>query len=173
MKNVSVINILIFLLFITSTVLPQPVNEKIRIGTFDSRCIALAYGRSAPFMEYVNGLRAELEKVKKEGNEERVKELEKIIPSTQLIMEQQVFSNGSIINIIEKIKDKISEIAETNNLKFILSKWEIVYDDQSFALIDITDQLVELFDPDEKTLKIIEEVKTTEPVPIDQISAEH
>ncbi len=88
-----------------------------------------------------------------------------------MIIKQQVFSTGSIKNIIEKIEDKITEIAVDNNLSFIISKWEIVYDDQSFELVDITDQLVELFNPDEQTLKILENVKSTEPAPIEQISA--
>ena len=171
MKKLSVIYILIFLSFISSTISPQQVNEKIRIGIFDSRCVALVYGRSGLFLTYMENLRKELDNAKQEENGERVKELESILPTNQLIIKQQVFSTGSIKNIIEKIEDKITEIAVDNNLSFIISKWEIVYDDQSFELVDITDQLVELFNPDEQTLKILENVKSTEPAPIEQISA--
>jgi Skp family chaperone for outer membrane proteins len=46
---------------------------------------------------------------------------------------------------MEKIKDKIPEIAKKNNVKLILSKWELFYHDESLEIIDITDQIVNLF----------------------------
>ncbi len=60
MKKLSVIYILIFLSFISSTISPQQVDEKIRIGIFDSRCVALVYGGSGLFLTYIENLRKEL-----------------------------------------------------------------------------------------------------------------
>ncbi|OGU84685.1 MAG: hypothetical protein A2W11_07685 [Ignavibacteria bacterium RBG_16_35_7] len=85
-------------------------------------------------------------------------------------MHQQGFSNGSIINILEKIKDKFPVIAKENNLNLIVSKWEVMFADESLELVDITDQLTALFNPDEATNKIIKEIKAMEPVPIEKIS---
>jgi len=147
----------------------QRLPEKTRIGTFDSRCIAIAYGRT-DFLKNIGDLRKEHEKAKTEGNEEKVKELEKLGPNLQLIMHQQGFSTGSVINIMEKIKDKLPAIAEKNNIKLILSKWELFYHDESLELVDITDQIVDLFNLDEQSRNIIEEIKKMEPVPIEQIS---
>jgi len=45
-----------------------------------------------------------------------------------------------------------------------------MFTDESIELVDITDQLVEFFNPDEATRKIIEEIKAMEPVPIEQVS---
>ena len=71
---------------------------------------------------------------------------------------------------MEKIKDKLPAIAEKNNIKLILSKWELFYHDESLELVDITDQIVNLFNLDEQSRNIIEEIKKMEPVPIEQIS---
>lgn len=85
-------------------------------------------------------------------------------------MHQQVFSNGSINNILEKMKDKLPILAKDNNVKMILSKWEIPFTDESFEYVDITDQLVMFFNPDDATEKIIDNIKAMEPIPIEKIS---
>ena len=74
--------------------------------------------------------------------------------------------------IIEKVKDKIPEIVKKNNLKAILSKWEVIFWDEPIELIDITDQLVALFDVDKKSREIIELLKTMDPMPIEQMSVD-
>jgi len=56
-------------------------------------------------------------KAKEEGNQELIKELEQLGPTKQVLMHQQGFSTGSIINILEKIKEKFPVIAKENNLK--------------------------------------------------------
>lgn len=148
----------------------QTPEGTVRIGTFDSRCVAVAYGRSAGFMEYLNGLRSELAKAREEGNEARVKEIERLGPTSQVIMHQQVFSTGSVRNIMDKIKEKLPTIAQKKNLRLVVSKWEFFYHDDAIEMVDITDDLVSLFEPDAQTLKLVEEVKGDDPVPMEQMS---
>ncbi len=165
-----IIRICCLLLLISSLTMAQQETNKFRIGIFDSRCVALAYGRSTEFMKEMDNLRNDVAKAKEDGNQELVKELEQQGPTKQVLMHQQVFSNGSINNILEKIKDKFPAIAKENNFKMILSKWEISFIDESFELLDITDQLVAMFDPDDATKKIIDNIKVMEPVHIEKIS---
>jgi Skp family chaperone for outer membrane proteins len=129
----------------------------------------MAYGRT-DFLKDIEDLRTKHAKAKEEGNQELMKELEQLGPTKQVLMHQQGFSTGSITNILEKIKEKFPVIAKENNLKLIVSKWEVVFADESLELVDITDQLTALFNPDEATRKIIESVKAMEPVPIEKIS---
>jgi hypothetical protein len=67
-----------------------------RIGTFDSRAVAIAFYRSAEFQEDTRGLMMELEEAKAAGDEERVKELEALFPALQHRMHQQGFSTASV-----------------------------------------------------------------------------
>jgi len=45
-----------------------------------------------------------------------------------------------------------------------------MFADESIELIDITDQLVAMFSPDDATKKIIDNIKAMEPIPIEKIS---
>jgi len=168
-KNIILFSVC-FLFFTSSSVLSQPENNKLRIGTFDSRCIALAYGRSTEFMQLRDSIETLYSKAKEDSNKAIIDEIDQYKPTMQVLLHQQVFSNGSIINIVEKIKEKFPAIAKENKLNMILSKWEISFTDGSVDLVDITDQLTALYKPDEATKKIIENIKAMEPVPIEKIS---
>jgi hypothetical protein len=168
MKKIFVFVVFIFF-FLSEGIISQQETSKLRIGTFDSRCVAVAYGRTADFMKEIDALRNEVAKAKENGNEELAKELEQQGPAKQVLMHQQVFSNGSIHNILEKMKDKLPALAKDNNVKLILSKWEIPFADETFEYVDITDQLVKFFNPDDATQKIIDEIKAMEPIPIEKV----
>ena len=169
MKKTIVLSSIFIFLFLSTQILSQQEMQKLRIGIFDSRCIAMAYGRT-DFLKEMDSIKIKYAKAKEEGNKELVEELERLAPTKQLLMDQQGFSTGSILNIMEKVKDKLPSIAKDNNIKFIVSKWEVMFTDESIELVDITDQLVEFFNPDEATRKIIEEIKAMKPVPIEQVS---
>jgi len=47
------------------------------------------------------------------------------------------------------------------------------YQDKSAKFVDVTWEMVNLFDPDEATVKTIKEVIEIEPVPADQLDHEH
>ena len=170
MKTSIIINSICILLLVSCLNFPQQEDTILRIGTFDSRCIAIAYGRSAEFMKEMDSIRSELAKAKEEGNNELIEKIEQLGPTRQVLMHQQGFSNGSIINILAKLKKKFPTIADDNDVQMIMSKWEIMFADESIELVDITDQLVDYFNPNEETRKILEQVKSIDPVPIEEIS---
>lgn len=147
---------------------PSPSSSE-RIGTFDSRAVAIAYYRSAKFQEHFRGLMIKLEEAKASGDEWRVKELEAYGPAMQHRMHQQGFSTGSVREIMEKISDALPEIAQEASVSVIVSKWEVAYGSPAADLVDLTPQIVALFNPSEETLKIVKGLKTSEPVPIDQM----
>src|SRR3990170_4330449 len=132
-KNIA-LSIICFLVVLSGTLYSQQGTDKFRIGTFDSRCVALAYGRSAEFMQLRDSIETLYSKAKADSNKEKIDEIEQYKPTMQVLLHQQVFSNGSIV------------------------------------LIDITDQLTALFNPDEATNKIIKDIKAMEPIPIEKIS---
>ena len=169
MKNNMLPKIFCALLLSSFFIYSQQETTNLRVGTFDSRCVAAAYGRS-DFMKEMDSIKIKYAKAKEEGNKELIEELERLGPTKQMLMHQQGFSTGSILNIMEKVKYKLPFIAKENNVKVIVSKWEVMFSDESIELVDITDQLVEFFNPDEATRKIISEIKAMEPVPIEQIS---
>jgi hypothetical protein len=142
---------------------------KVRVGTFDSRAVAIAYARSEPYVRYINGLKAEYEKAKVAGDEKRVKELEAEGEAQQELLHKQGFSTWPVDNILEQVKGKIPEIAKRADVEVIVSKWNIVYRRSGVEFVDVTDLMVQPFDPSDETLKIVKEIVKQAPEPLEEL----
>jgi hypothetical protein len=136
----------------------------VRIGTFDSRAVALAYYRSPAVMKELTGMRADLEKAKAAGDQAKVEDLQARGPAMQMLMHQQVFSNGSIVNIMPAMADRLPGVAKAAGVMAIVSSWELPHAAPGVELVDVTPQVVALFAPDAQTAKIIESMKGQKPM---------
>lgn len=145
-----------------------PASTSARIGTFDSRAVATAFYRSAEFQESARALWAELDEARSTGDEWRVRELETYGPAMQHRMHQQGFSTGSVIEIVDRIRDDLPEIAQETGVSAIVSKWEVAYAGPTADFVDVTPQIVALFGPSEQTASIVESYKRAAPLPMDQ-----
>lgn len=157
-----------------TTVGAQPSQEKtsgskVRVGTFDSRAVAMAYFGSEPFNHQLNDLRAEHAKAKAAGDKKRDKELFAELRALGELMHKQGFSTGPVDNILETIKGEIPAIAKRADVDVIVSKWTIVYQRSGVQFIDVTDLMVRPFNPDEETLKSVKDVQKHAPVPLEQL----
>jgi hypothetical protein len=141
---------------------------KLRVGTFDSRAIVIAYGRSADFNQRIRKLKADRDKAKADGDQKKALELEEQGRSGQQMFHMQGFSTASVNDILEHIKDKLPEIAKQAGVAMIVSKWDIAYQSPDAELVDITDLMVKPFSPDEKTLKTISELQKHAPIPLQE-----
>lgn len=142
----------------------------LKIGTFDSRALALAYWRSDEGMKELQGLHEEMRKAKQAGDEKRIKELEIEGPGKQVRLHQQVFSTGTVTDVVKKIQTELPLVAKEAGVSLIVSKWQIAYKDTSIEYVDVTLPLVKLFNPDEKIMKMVEQIMKTDPVPIEELS---
>jgi DNA-binding XRE family transcriptional regulator len=142
----------------------------VKIGVYDSRVVALAYARSGPFMQHVTQMRKDLEEARAKNDTTRIKELEAEGPAMQVRLHQQAFSTAGVTNIMAKVADVIPGIARDAGVVLIVSKWEMPYRDASIEIVDVSLPIAMLFKPDERTLKIIGQMKDMKPVPFDEIS---
>ena len=149
--------------------------SKLRVGTFDSRFVALAYYRSEHGTKAVRALQEEFKAAKEAKDKKRMKELDAKGPALQNLMHQQVFGNLSIPNVLRVVNDRLPTIAANAGVSLLVSKWEIQYSTSEIERVDLTPQLVELFDVDDATARIIAESlkKAVEPVPIEQLLDPH
>jgi len=170
MRKLLVITVL---LLFAGIVFGQTLKKSIVVGTFDSRAIAIAYYRSDAHMSYVEGQKAEHAKAVESGDMERVKELEAEGEASQDLAHKQAFSTWPVDNILEIIKGKIPEIAKQADVDLIVSKWNIVYQQSGIEIIDVTDVMVKLLDPDEQTLGTIEQIKKMDPLPLEELENEN
>jgi Skp family chaperone for outer membrane proteins len=149
-------------------------QSQIRVGTYDSRLVALAFYRAdnmKRISDFMDNLNLELQKAQEAKDDKKLKDLEARGPAFQNLMHQQVFGNLSIPNVIETIKDRLPAIAKKTGVSLVVSKWEIQYADPEIETVDLTFQLVDIFNLDDTTRKMIEEgnIKNQEPVPVEQL----
>jgi hypothetical protein len=123
-----------------------------RIGTFDSRGVALAFYATE-----------EGKKLLESGDGG---------PGFEMRVHQQTFSTGQVPDIIEKVKTELPRVAEEAGVSLIVSKWQIAYKDPSVEYVDVTPDFVKLFNPSGElkeviSLEMIMDMCKREPVAIE------
>jgi hypothetical protein len=148
----------------------EPAKEagksKVRVGIFDSRAVAGAWYRSKAHMKHVNEMKAEHCKAEAVGDTKRAAELEKEGSGSQEAAHRQCFSNEPIDNVLKRIEKNLPKIAESAGVDILVSKWEIAYQDKSAKFVDVTWEMVNLFEPDEATTSLVKDILESEPVPM-------
>ena len=82
---------------------PTPTNV-VRVGTYDSRAIAIAFYRSPAFANWLADLKAKHEKAKAEGNQERAAELEAEGQASQQLAHKRGFSTAPVDVILAVVQ---------------------------------------------------------------------
>ncbi|MBN2457453.1 MAG: hypothetical protein JXB29_13125 [Sedimentisphaerales bacterium] len=144
-------------------------NSKIRVGIYDSRAVAIAFAYSE--FNGIDAKMAEMEKAKADGDTKKIAELQAWGPAQQARLHRQGFSTTPVDDILEHIRDELPQIAKDANVTTLVSKWDkkTLKRYRSAELIDVTDLIVAPFNPDEKQLKAIEQLKKKKPIPLWQL----
>jgi len=169
--------ILVALLFCMAPVIVPSVasaqeteGESLRIGTFDSRAVALAYYRSPGVLdEMVGEMKVDRQEALEEGDSAKAEELEIRGKSMQHLMHQQVFSTGSICNLYPAFQARLDLVAQDAGVIAIVSKWELPYSTPGLDIVDVTYEVVALFETDEEVEKMVGELLVQDPVPLEDL----
>lgn len=161
-KVAVVILLVVGIIMIYST--NSNAQTKQRVGVFDSRSVAIAYANSKFFKSPYPEIKKRMDAAKEKNDTKEIAKIEYEAKLHQAILHDQGFGKGSVNTITELYKDKIAEIAKTENLSAVVSKWEVVYSSSDIELVDITDKIVLFFEPSDKMKETIKEVPQHEPV---------
>ncbi len=142
---------------------------KIVLGTFDSRAVAVAYTHSERFATKMKELHAAHRQAKETGDSEAVAALEEQGQSLQAKLHRQGFGAAPIPEILALVEEQLPAIAEKTGVDVIVSRWDLTYRKEGAASIDVTEFMIEPFGPDERVLKIVEEMRSIPPVPLDEL----
>ncbi len=142
-------------------------TAKLRVGTYDNRAIAVAWARSK-FMEgRYEKLKTARDEAEAAGDDKRLKELKDYVNWGQKQLHFQGFGHWPVRDLLLDIRDELPEVAR--EAKVDLIAWEYDHRGADVETVDITDLLVAQFGPTAATLKVIEELKKQEPVPLEQL----
>jgi hypothetical protein len=169
-RSIVVIAAALTLIVADSGQAQEVTDRALRIGTFDSRAVALAYYRSP---EGLDRMRPEWDREMREaeaaGDSARMDELKLFMPSFQHLLHQQVFSTGSICNVMREIEEDLPGIAAEAGVDLIVSQWEVPYRSPDVELIDLTPDIVALFVVAEETASLVAQIADVEPVPLEEL----
>jgi len=121
--------------------------ESIRIGTYDSRAIAIAYVRSG-FDEVISEKKADYAAAKAAGDTDTVAELEKWGNTHQRLLHFQGFGRYPVDGMLAAVRGELPRVAEEFDLDAIV--WLPSYTGEGVEVVDVTELLVRLFTQDEQ-----------------------
>jgi beta-N-acetylglucosaminidase len=127
------------------------------VGVYDSRGIEIAYANSEHWSKVLKEKQAALEQAKKDGDTEKVKEIEAWFPARQTEAHLKAFGTAPVHECFEPVKDKIAAVAKQAGVDVIVSKWVLDYLAADAETVDVTMELAKLFNPKEKAYQWIED----------------
>ncbi len=151
----------------------KPVTG-LTVGTYDSRAIAVAHARSETFTTYLSeqfeDLRRALDRARAAGDEEFAEVLEALGPEKQRGLHERAFGTAPVDDLIESLAEHLPELAREQGVDLIVNRWQITWQDPDVELVDVTEALVEVYEPTPETRRIVRELIASEPVegPLDE-----
>lgn len=139
-------------------------QEKRRLGVYDSRAIAIAHYQSGFGMQTIGSLQKDFRAAKEKGDSEEIRKLAAKGELLQKIAHDRGFGKGSVVSILDNVKDSVIALGKKEHLIGIVSKWELVYSGSDIDTIDFTMQLVEFFKPNDKMRSTVREIMKTSPI---------
>jgi hypothetical protein len=139
---------------------------KVRIGTYDSRAVAIAYAASR--FNPVKEKMAEYEKAKAAGDQAKQKELQAWGEKFQRQLHFQGFGRVPVDDLLAPVKDQVAQLGRDRKLAAITQGCD--FTSAEVELLDVTDDLVKLYDPSEKTLEYTRSIRKAKVVSLMQLA---
>ncbi len=146
----------------------KPDAAKLRVGVYDSRGILMAWFHSEYNDLALADLMKEYEQAKQAGDEERVKELGAMGPRIQRRLHFQGFGRAPVTELLTHVEDQLPALAKELGVDVIA--FECNYSGDNVEVVDITLDLIMLYDPSPETIKMIKEVMKQDPIALEELT---
>ena len=141
-------------------------NAKVRIGTYDSRGVAMAYAQSK--FNPVGEKMAAYKKAKAAGDKAKMLELEAWGEQHQRQLHFQGFGRVPVDDLLLPVKDQVAELARARGLAAITMHCDFVGKD--IELVDVTEDLAKLYNASDKALEMIRGIRKVKPASLTQLA---
>lgn len=147
----------------------QEKRPLLRVGVYDSRGIAIAYVHSKYSQHEIQTLFDIVHKAEAEGDTKTAQKTREKAEFMQKKGHLQGFGTMPVHDYFEPVKDQLPALAAACGVDVIVSKWEFDYLAPDAAVKDITEELVALYEPNDKALNWIRQMKDIAPLPEKEI----
>lgn len=139
---------------------PGPGAERqraLRVGQYDARAVAVAWAASKPHAKIMSDKLDEMNKAKAAGDQAKIKSLEEWGRRHQHQLHRQGFSGADVSDILARVKKQLPGVAQRAGVDVLVRRAD--YAGPGVEVVDVTDELVKLFEPSERTLKTIADLR--------------
>jgi len=146
---------------------PQPTYKataKVSVGVFDSRAIAMAYFGQMIRDGWLENLYAEHRKATASGDDKLAAKLATKGQLIQRLLHRQMFGATRPQDALAQIKPSLPKLADSLGVDMVVSVHDIAFQSPSIEVVDVTMEMVRLFDPNQETLEKIRAVMDHPPV---------
>lgn len=140
-------------------------SSGVRVGTYDNRAITVAHAHSE--LNPVDEKMKERAQAEAEGDTEKMEELEAWGERHQHELHLKAFCHAPVDDLLAHVADQIPDVARETGVDVIARACDYVAED--VEVVDVTMELVGLFNPGEEALRTIEQMKGVEAVPLEGI----
>ena len=148
-----------------------PGRTPLVVGTYDSRCLALAYYRAngaAALNKLTRGARARYKKAKAAGDKATMRAIDEEMKEQQRRVHAKGFGTTPIPEVIESIKKSIPQVAKDAGVDLIVCRWDVVFRKPTAKCVDVTLPLVKVIDPRPEATKLARDVLAHPPLTDEQ-----
>ena len=149
---------------INGPVSAQKKSPALKIGTYDSRMVVMAYAKSDIFKKKVQEMSKETEAQLQSKDSVKMREGALKMISFSYLLERTVFTSASATSTINLVRDEFPGLAKTAGVSLIVSKWDLNYSNPDIEIIDVTPLIVALFNKDDTSIKAAEEFAKQAPM---------
>ncbi|MEM8874482.1 MAG: hypothetical protein AAGD32_09500 [Planctomycetota bacterium] len=143
----------------------------LRVGVYDTRAIAVAYAGSDFNDERLHLKMQEHAQAKADGDQAKVGELESWGKTQQRRLHYQGFAAVPVDDLLEPVAGQLPNVAAEAGVDVIVPF--VTWTGKGVEIVDVTDELVALFEPNEQTSKFVASIRETDPVPIEDLEGAH
>jgi hypothetical protein len=145
----------------------SPTSTKPRIGVYDSRAVAIAWAASKYFQDELKQKKAECDKARADGDNERVKQLEAWGEMQQRKLHFQGFGQYPVDDLLAPVAEKLPEVVKNAGVCVIVARCD--YQSPDSQIVDVTDAIVQLYDPSARTLRSVQGIRKAKPIPFETL----
>ena len=121
----------------------------VRIGTYDSRSVAVAYAGSPKHEAEIIQFDEALKKAKKQGDTQQIKKADRAVWEFRHRTHRQAFGTWPVDDILKQYPKAVEQVKKNANVTVLVSKWDkktlAKYKDAE--KVDVNEQLVDAMKP--------------------------
>ncbi|MBM4016411.1 MAG: hypothetical protein FJ293_15790 [Planctomycetes bacterium] len=140
-----------------------------RVGVYDSRGVAIAFASSKHNDAFHAKVKARYDAAKQAGDTATVANIEAEMQARQKQFHLMGFARADVSTLLEPIAGQLPAFADRAGIDVLVSKWDVDWVRAGVALVDVTEELAQLFEPKEQALKWVREIRAKEPLPATEV----